>query len=33
MKRNDKQQWTLDTLTLPSKQDLAKDKSRPHGDE
>lgn len=29
MKRNDKQQWTLDTLTLPSKQDLAKDKAAP----
>lgn len=29
MKRNDKQQWTLDTLTLPSKQDLAKDKVAP----
>lgn len=31
MKRNDKQQWTLDTLTLPSKQDLAKDKAAPMG--
>lgn len=29
MKRNDHQQWTLDTLTLPSKQDLAKDKAAP----
>lgn len=29
MKRNDKQQWALDALTLPSKQDLAKDKAAP----
>ena len=29
MKRNDRQQWTLDTLSLPSKQDLAKDKVAP----
>ena len=31
MKRDDRQQWTLDTLTLPSKQDLAKDKAAPMG--
>lgn len=29
MKRNDQQQWTLDNLTLPSKQDLAKDQVAP----
>lgn len=31
MKRNDKQQWTLQAITLPSKQDLAKDKVAPMG--
>lgn len=29
MKRNDKQQWTLDTLTLPSKQDLPRTRPPP----
>lgn len=31
LKRDDRQQWTLDALTLPSKQDLAKDKAAPMG--